>query len=210
MSFYIYSHEALPNPAMMGKARYTPDGDYIKFGGVTLPILPAKTWVELDQDDPRYTTLRRRDWTDRQGTEVEVRLKAFMPIINSRFADRGVVMLDHKPSLEEREQLKVACEELNLKYRKKAVEFFENQRDMAKARQGTYDPTPYIDECYELLGMDKPYSLEAMKEQRRPGEQAAARIAEALSAAQKDQAKAMGEAVLAVVDKLTAPQTATK
>lgn len=200
--YYIYSHEALPNPALMGKPRYTPDGDWIKLGGVTLPQLPAQKWMELSEDDPRYVTLRRADWRDRQGTQIEVPLKRFKKLIDNPqnwYAERGVVMLDHNPTPEEKKRIEAVCAENNLRFRKKAVEFFENQRDMAKARQGTYEPTPYIDECYDLLNMPKPYSLDALQEQRRPGEAAAERIASAIAEGQKESAKVVAEAVAEVL-----------
>lgn len=206
-NYFIYSHEALPNPEMMGKPRYTPDGSWIKYAGVTLPALPAKTWVELEEDDPRYATIRRRDWRDRQPDAVEVPLRRFMPVVKNQFAERGVVMLDHKPSQAEQQAISVACEEVNLKFRKKAIEDFENQREMAKARQGTYDPTPYIDECYDVLHMKKPYSLEALKAHRDPGAEAANRIADAIAGALRSDRKEREDAAMKVAEQLvTVPE----
>lgn len=203
MPYYIYSHDPMPNLEMMGKPRYTPDGDWIRAAGVTLPAIPAQTWVELDEDDPRFKTIRRRDWRDRQGDQIEVSLRRFLPVVKSQFTERGVVMLDHKPSEQEQKALAHACGENNMNFRKKAIEFFENQRDMAKARQGTYDPTPYIDECYDVLGMKKPYSMEALKAQRDPGAEAANRIADAIAGAMK---KERENAAMQVADILTRPE----
>jgi len=200
MSYYIYSHDPLPNPEMMGKSRYTPDSDYIRTAGVTLPVLPGKTWVELDEDDPRFTTFHRQDWTVKKANlhYINVRLKQFMPIVNgkeSRFALRGVVMLDHEPSAEEKARLEKACAQNNLEFRRKAIEFYEQQAELAKANKGTYPPNPYIDECYDILKIKKPYSLEALKEMRSPGEEAASRIAAAIAEGQKESAKAVAEAI---------------
>lgn len=202
MPYFIYSHESLPNPSMMGKPRYTPDSDYIKLGGITLPALPKQEWLELNEDDPRYVTVRHADWRDRHGTEIEVPLKRFKKLVdnpNNSWAERGVVMLDHLPTPEEKKHIAGACSENNLRFRKKAVEFFENQRDMAKARQGTYDPNPYVDECYDILNMPKPYSLDALQEQRRPGEYAAVRLADAMAKGQQESAKVIADAVAEVL-----------
>ncbi len=188
MPYYLYSPEALPNPEFMGKPRYTPDNDYIKFAGVTLPPIPKKQWLKLDDEDPRYNTLRRADWRDRHGTAIEVPLKKFRPVIENPergFAERGVVMLDHEPAPHEKKAIEAKSEELNMRWRKKCVEFFEQQRDNAKARQGTYEPTPYIDECYEMLEMRKPYSMEALRAQRDPGREAVKEMAEAITQTQE-------------------------
>lgn len=205
MPYFIYSHEALPNPALMGKPRYTPDGDYIRWGGVTLPCLPAQTWLKLEDDDRRYTTRHRQLGSYTPYTEQEIPLKRFMPVVKNQFSERGVVMLDHEPSKEEKESIERACAEENLRFRKKAIEFFESKRQEAIGRQGTYEPSPYIDECYDILGMSdkKPYSLEAIKEMRSPGEKAAERIAHAIAEGQKEAAKATAEAI---ADVLTRPK----
>ena len=209
--YYIYSHEALPNPEMMGKPRYTPDADYIRISGVTMPILPAKQWLALDEEDPRFTTFHRPDWTVKKANlnYISVRLKQFMPVVNgkeSRFAQRGVVMLDHEPTAEEKARLEKACAENNLAFRKRAVEFYEQQAELARANKGTYPPSPYIDECYDVLGIKKPYSLEAMKEMRSPGEEAANRIATAIAEGQKESAKAVAEAIADVLTRPKEPQ----
>lgn len=197
--YWIYSHEALPNPEMMGKPRYTPDGSYIRYGGVTLPVIPKQAWMELPE---ALNTLRRTDWRDRQGNQVEVPIRRFKPIVDNQFAERGVVMLDHEPSKEEKAKLEHLCAQENMKFRKRSVEFFENQRDMAKARGGTYDPTPYIDECYDILGMNKPYSVEALEALRDPGKKAAERFADAIVDALK---KDREDTAIRVAEELTRP-----
>lgn len=187
MSWFIYSSEALPNPKFMGKPGYTPDGLYIRWGGIALPPIPAKTWVKLEDS---YPTLRRRDWTDKRGEEVEIPIRRFKPIVDGRFAEMGVVMLDHEPSEAEKKSLEAVSHQENMKHRKRTVEFYEQQRDIAKAKQGSYPVNPYIDECYEMLGLDKPYSLEALEAQRNPGAQAAKNIAEAIKSALQQEHKA--------------------
>src|SRR5258705_12891087 len=154
MSHWIYSTEALPNPKFLGRPRYTPDASYIRWGGIALPFVPEKQWTKLADS---YSTVSRSDWKDRQGKEVEISIRKFMPVVTSQFAELGVIMLDHEPDDREKTALEPVSPDLNLKWRKKQIEFFESQRDMAKARQGVYDPSPYADECYEILKMEKHY-----------------------------------------------------
>jgi hypothetical protein len=203
MSYWIFSSEALPNPEMMGKPRYTPDSEYIRFSGMTLPPLPKKAWMKLPDE---FLTIRRADWKDKHGTEVEVPIRKFKAIVDHPergFAERGVIMLDHEPSTVEKEKLEKLSAELNMKFRAKQIEFYENQRQMAVARQGTYEPTPYIDECYDLLSMKKPYSMDALKAQRDPGAAAASQIAEAIAGALK---KDREDTANAAMEALTRPR----
>jgi hypothetical protein len=189
MSYFIYSSEALPNPKFLGKPRYTPDGSYIRWGGIALPFIPEKQWLKLPES---LSTIRRKDWKDRQGEEVEIPMRRYMPVVTSQFAELGVIMLDHEPDEKEKAALEPVSRDLNLKWRKKQIEFFENQRDMAKARQGVYDPSPYVDECYEVLKMDKPYTVDALQALRDPGAKAAetisVAIADSMRAARKESA----------------------
>jgi hypothetical protein len=201
MAWNIYSTEALPNPDFMGVPGYTPDSEYIRFGGVALPLLPKGQWLELPDS---FLTIRRGDWRDKQGTEVEINTRRFKAIVANPergFAERGVIMLDHKPSDDEKKNLEKVSAELNLKFRKKHIEFYENQRQIALARQGTYPATPYVDECYEILKMEKPYSVEALQAQRSPGEKAAQQIADAISASSKTSARDIAEAVHEVMNR---------
>ncbi len=205
MPYYIYASEDLPNPEMMGKPGYTPDSEYIKFAGATLPPIKKGEWTRLPDS---FGSIRHNDWKDKQGTEVEISVRRFRGIIDSPdrgFAERGVIMLDHEPTDAEKRKLEAVSAELNLKFRKKHIEFYENQRQIALARQGTYPVTPYVDECYELIGMKKPYSVEALQAQRDPGAHAAQQIAEALAAAQKENTQAI---VDMVQDALTRPKAA--
>ena len=196
MAWYIYSSEALPNPSMLGKPGYTPDGSYIKTAGVALPFLPKDEWMELPES---FTTRRRQDWRDKQGTEVEIPIKRFKPVVDANFASIGVVMLDHKPSEIEKQDLEKVSKELNYMHRKKAVEFYEDNRTIALARQGQYSTSPYVDECYELLGIVKPYSVDAMKAQRNPGAHAANQIAEAIAGAMDRDRKQTAEQLADII-----------
>jgi hypothetical protein len=194
MSYFVYTCENLPNPDMMGKPGYTPDGDYIRWGGICLPWLKKGEWTALPES---LTTIRRQSYRD-AAQEIEIPMKRFRPIVESPsmgFAERGVIMLDHEPTAVEKAKLEAVSHDLNIKWRAKCVEFFENQRQAALARQGKYDPSPYVDECYDLLGFPKPYSVESLKSQRMPGHEAAERIATAMQEAQKETARTIAETV---------------
>lgn len=201
MSWHIYSHEALPNPQMLGKPGYTPDAEMIRWGGVTLPYIPKQQWLALPDE---FTTLKRQDWRDRQGTPVEIPIRRFKAVVDGQFSERGVVMLDHEPTTSEKKALEALSAELNMKWRKKCVQWFEDQvRDREVTGHGRTKPTPYEDECYEMLAIPKPYSVEAFRAQRQPGEDAAERIADAISKSLK---QGREDAATQVADALTRPE----
>jgi len=183
LAYWIYSSESLPNPAMMGKPGYTPDQEFIRWNGITLPLLMKNVWTKLPDS---LFTIRRSDWKDRQGSEVEVHISRFKSIINQRFAPRGVIFLDHEPSAAEKEKLEAVSLELNHEFRKECVQEFENQCAEKQATgHGRNKPTPHENESYELLGLSKPYSVDAFKAQRQPGQEAAERIAAAMAESNK-------------------------
>lgn len=197
MSHYIYSTEALPDPELMGQPGYTPDQEYIRWGGLTLPAIPEKKWTKLPDV---LETIRRTSWRDPKQ-EIEIRIEKFAPIIRANFAKRGVIFLDHEPSEAEKKKLEAVSAELCAIHRKKAVEFFEQQRDVARDQKGQYFISPYVDKCYAALGLKKPYSLDAIEAQRDPGGDAARKIADAITEANKPLVEMLTEA-------LTKPQNA--
>jgi hypothetical protein len=210
MAWHIYSTEALPNPDFMGRPGYTPDAEYIRYAGVTLPSLPKGTWVKLEDS---FTTIRRSDWRDKQGTEIEIPIRKFKGIVSNPergFAERGVILVDHEPTDDEKRKLERLSAELNLKFRKKHIEFYENQRQAALARQGNYPASPYVDECYDILRMEKPYSVEALQAQRSPGEKAAQQIADAISAGQESNARAIANVLEDVLTRPREPKPEAK
>jgi hypothetical protein len=193
VSYWIFSSEALPNPEMLGRPGYTPDSEYIRFGGIALPNIPKNKWMELPDS---FTTIRRQDWKDKHGQEVDIPVRKFKGVIDGRFAERGVVFLDHEPTDYEKQVLKKASEELNMAWRRQCIQWYEDQvREKEVTGHGRTKPTPYEDECYEVMGMEKPYSVEAMRAQRNPGQEAATKIAEAIADGQKNSAIAIGRAV---------------
>jgi hypothetical protein len=203
MSWFIYSTEALPNPKFQGKPGYTPDSLFIRFGGIALPPVPEKKWVKLDDS---YPTLRRRDWTDRRGEELDVPIRKFKGIVDGRFAEMGVILLDHEPSETEKKALEKASADINLNWRKRQIEFYEQQREIALARQGTYPVTPYIDECYDILDIKKPYSVEALEAKRDPGAKAAAQFAKAIKEALAESRKEGLDEAVEILTKPSKPE----
>lgn len=177
MSYWIYSSESLPNPNLMGKPGYTPDAEYIRFSGVHLGVVPARKWTELPES---FQTTRKRSWRD-APEPVEVPIRNVKPVIAQNFSGRGVILLDHPPTSKEREDLEEKSLAANLAHRMSCVEWYESQvREKETGGQGRTKPTPYENECYDILGLTKPYSVEAMRAQRHPGEAVGAQIVAAL------------------------------
>jgi hypothetical protein len=168
MPYWIYSSESLPNPALMGKPGYTPDAEYVGHGGFRIGVLEAAKWTQL----PNYIkTLHHKDWLDRKGTEGRVYMDDVIGPIRTKFGGRGVMVFDHDPTPEEKKEAEIKSQELNLAWRMQCVEWYENQvREKEVTGKGRTTPTPYEDECYTILKLTKPYSVEAMRAQRHPGE----------------------------------------
>jgi hypothetical protein len=177
-NWYIYSHESLPDPDLMGVPGYTPDGEYIKHGGFSVGMMPEKAWMALPS---RIPTIRHYDWTDRAGHKEFIYMEDIAPAIRTKFGKRGVVLLDHEPSEAEKKAVSADCEKLSLAFRMSQVEWYENQvREKEVTGTGRTKPTPYEDKCYSILGLTKPYSVEALRAQRHPGEAVGEQIVAAL------------------------------
>src|SRR5271154_3586220 len=178
LMYYFYSHEPLPNPDLLGKPGYTPDGEYIKHGGFVIPFLPANTWTPVK--DLHYI-VRHRDWTDRKGTRETIHMEEIVPALREKFSKRGVVFLDHEPTEAEKMKIGEECAKTQEAFMMSQVEWYENQvREKEVTGHGRTRPTPYEDMCYERLKLTKPYSVEAMRAQRHPGEAVGEQIVAAL------------------------------
>lgn len=195
MPFFVYTSETLPNPEMFGKVGYTPE--WFRFHGVQLPVIKKGEWAKFPDN---YFNLYHKDWRDRSGTRIHIsgtdtegdkgeRIAGMASVLAARWGERGVIVLDHPPTAEEKAKLEPLSEELNRDFRSRIIHNFENERQMAIARQGQRHPTPYEEECYELLNVTKPYSAEALRAARDPGGQAADRIADAIAKALSDRVK---------------------
>jgi hypothetical protein len=177
-NWFIYSHESLPDPDLMGTPGYTPDSEYIKHGGFSVGMLKGGEWMALPA---RIPTIRHYDWTDKAGHKEFIYMEDIAAPIRTKFDKRGVVLLDHEPSKEEQKEIAARSEKLSLAFRMSQVEWYENQvREKEVTGQGRTKPTPYEDKCYTILGLTKPYSVEAMRAQRHPGEAVGEQIVAAL------------------------------
>lgn len=185
MSYWVYSEEGLPNPQLAGKPGYTPE--YMLAAGVQI-IVPERTWFKLPDN---FYSLSHRDWTDRAGHRTHVAADELVKIFEKRFEERGVVFLDHEPSDTEKRLYEIKSKDANIAYRMGAVEWYEGQvREKEVTGQGRTKPTPYEDQCYTMLCLSKPYSVEAMRAQRHPGEAVGEQIVAALSRLEKRRAEA--------------------
>lgn len=173
--YWIYSTEALPSATLSGKPGYTPE--YAIFHGIQV-VIPQQEWLQVPDN---FYTLRHKDWRDRQGERVHVATADVMKYIKAHFQERGVVVLDHEPTAAEKTVYQLQSEQANRAFRMGAVEWYEGQvREKEVTGQGRTWPTPYENECYEVLGLTKPYSVEAMRAQRHPGEAVGEQIVNAL------------------------------
>lgn len=214
MPFYVYTSETIPNPEHFGKVGYTPE--WFQFHGVQLPVIKQGEWAKFPDN---FFTMYHKDWRDRGGTRQHVsaqdtegdkgeRIAGLASALSARWGDRGVIVLDHPPTPEEKKSLQALSLELNREFRARMIHSFENERQMAIARQGQRHPTPYEEECYDLLNVTKPYSAEALRAARDPGGQAADRIADAIAKALGDHTKRQEEPQGSKIEPLSAEELA--
>lgn len=180
MSYWLYSVESFPHQTLIGKAGYTPE--YVNHAGIQLTV-EAEKWQELPT---RWRQVMHRDWMDKRGTAENIMTEDMVKAINSRFSGRGLTILDHEPSATEKKKLETEAADANLAHRMRVIEQYEDQvREREVTGHGRTKPTPYEDECYTILGITKPYSVEAMRAQRHPGEAVGEQIVAALDRLEK-------------------------
>lgn len=178
--YWMYSVEPMPRLDLVatGKRDYTPDNDWIGFNGVHIGPVPAKTWVRIPD---RLKSLRHHDRTDRQGHVYHVFADEIVKANQVRHAPRGVIFTDHEPSAEERTRLEKEAQAANVQFRMEAMQHYEDQvREHDTGNPARTKPTTYELECYELMGVERPGSVQAFKSQRQPGDAVAERILAAL------------------------------
>ena len=175
MSWFAYSPEAIPSGNLAGKPGYTPET--LRWNGISI-ILKEKEWTKFPDN---FYYVRHKDWKDKQGTREHVAGEDIMASLKVRANERGVIMLDHEPTTQEKRELEKQAADANLAFRMRVVEEYENAvREKEVTGHGRTKPTPYEDECYSMLGLTKPYSVEAMRAQRHPGEAVGEQIVAAL------------------------------
>lgn len=176
MPLWIYTSETLPNPEYFGKPGYSPE--WFLWHGIQLPVLNAGEWEKLPDS---FYTMHHKDWRDKAGTRDHVAAAEIGKAVTARWGNRGVVVLDHEPSAKEKEKIARESEDANLAFRMRVVENYEERlREKAVGEKVPTRVTPYEDECYTVLGLTKPYSVEAMRAQRHPGEAVGEQIVAAL------------------------------
>lgn len=177
-NFWVYSVEAMPRVDLFNKRDYNPANDYIAFNGIYLPPIAAKTWTRIDD---RFRSLRHHDRTDKQGHVYHVFADEIVKANQERLRPRGVIFTDHEPTAAEKSTLEQDALNANLQFRMEAIQFYEDQvREHETGNPARTKPTTYELECYEVLGMERPYSVAAFKSQRQPGEAVAERFSAAL------------------------------
>jgi hypothetical protein len=184
MSYWVYSIEALPNPQLLGKHGYNPE--CFMWNGIRLPLQPG--WQKFPET---FFTVHRQSWRDKLKREVVSMvdstdddgrgIKGLATMLEERFGSRGVAVFSREPSALDKERIEEQCRKDNLAFRMLMIENYENRLEQRKV--GEIVPTavtPYEDQCYEILGLVKPYSVEAKRAQRHPGEAVGEQLVAAL------------------------------
>jgi hypothetical protein len=176
-TFFIYSVEPMPRTDLFSKRDYNPTNDYIAYNGVYLPPLEAKTWTPVVD---RIQSLRHLDRADKQGHKYHVFADELVKANQERLRPRGVVFLDHEPTATEKADIAKEALELNMQFRLDTIQFYEESAKEAEAQGRSLKAGTYVKECYQILGMEQPGSVAALRAQRQPGEAVADRFAAAM------------------------------
>jgi len=176
-NFYVYSVEPMPRTDLFEKRDYNPQNDYIAYNSIYLEPIPAKTWTRIPD---KFRSLRHHDRTDKQGHPYHVFDDEIVKANQARLRPRGVLFTDHEPTAAEKAELESNAAKLNMQFRLDAIQSYEEAMREAEANGRTVKAPTYVKECYELLGMPRPGSAEAIRAQRQPGEDVADRIVAAL------------------------------
>lgn len=177
-TFYVYTVEPMPRTDLHMKRDYNPANDRIAYNGIYLPPVEAKTWTRIED---RFKSLRHLDRSDRQGHVYHVFADELVKANQERLRPRGVVFTDHEPTAAEKATLEKEALDANIQFRLEAIQHYEDQvREHETGNPARTKPTTYELECYEVLGMERPYSVAAFKSQRDPGGAVTERFAAAM------------------------------
>lgn len=176
-NYWIYSVEPMPRVDLFDKRDYNPTNDYIGFNSIYLPPLAAKTWTPIES---KFKSLRHHDRADRQGHVYHVFDDEIVKANKERLRPRGVFFLDHEPTAAEKSAIAKEALELNMQFRLDQIQFYEESLKEAEAQGRSLKANTYVRECYELLGMERPGSVAAIRAQRQPGEAVADRFTAAM------------------------------
>ena len=181
MAYYLYSPEPFPAKRKRNSA-YQDAVEYIEYNGFRMagPI-PANEWLKVPR---HFSRLEFESYMDHRGSKVVMLDDEWAEAIKALFGPRGVIVVEDSELLGNKEQLEEESKQINLEFRKAAIEEFERNLSERKVTgKGRPYPTSYEEECYEVLGLTKPYSVDALKAERDPGEAAAQKIADAIATA---------------------------
>lgn len=140
--------------------------DYLQALGVQV-ILRAGKWTHLEDF---YKHVRYESWVDAagDGRESITTGQQVAERLHGDFRLRGVrcANLD-KITDSEREAIEVDSKQVNLKLRRMFVDRFEQQfRTKMQGGPGRWLPNPYEAECYQLLGLKPPDTVQKQTEER--------------------------------------------
>lgn len=189
MSYHVFSAQSFPHQPT-DEAGWTPE--YIEMDGFRVTPVLAGEWKELERNyravtpyKEQKTVIMGRTWNDADfiGNQISFSDVDFAAWINANYGPIGVVAIPEHVFSDDKKR-KAAEQEArnrNIEYRKKTLEEFEQQLHERKITgKGRAKPTKYEEECYDILGWPKPYSLDALKAERMPGAVAAQQIADAI------------------------------
>lgn len=163
MAMYLWSEEQFPGSTASGRKH-----EYLQvLGGIIVLVPAAQRWVKLDA---RYQTPRRHDdWKDLQGhVETHAADEVAEAVVNT-YGFRGIVVTEEEPGTEKSKALIAQAKATNLKWRQSVVEDFMSQRKAAElGRPGRLAPTAYEEECFTVLGIQIPSTVESMRTAQAP------------------------------------------
>lgn len=192
MAWSVYSAEDFP--------KYDEENecivDYKQALGVQV-ILKAKQWTQLEDF---YRHVRYESWIDAagEGRESVVTSKDVALRLAGDFKLRGIAAADlTRISDDERRKIEEEANAQNLKLRRMFVNRFEEQfRTKMQGGPGRWVPNKYEAECYAILGLKPPDTVQKAPEHR----EQEVRIIE-----QKIDPEFLAQLVAAEIAKQTAP-----
>jgi hypothetical protein len=192
MAWAVYSMEDFP--------KWDADNgcmaDYKQALGVQV-VLKAETWTRLEDF---YKHVRYESWVDAagDGRESIVTGREVAQRLQGDFWTVGIMAADiDKISDEDRQKIEATAKQNNLKKRRMFVDRFEEQfRTKMQGGPGRWLPNPYEADCYRVLGLKPPDTVQKQETDERSNVQ----IIE-----QKIDPETLAALVAAEVAKLTAP-----
>jgi len=171
--------------------------DYLQALGVQV-ILKAGQWTHLEDF---YKHVRFESWVDAagDGRESITTGQQVAERLQGDFRLRGIRCANlEKITDEEREKIEADSKQQNLKLRRMFVDRFEQQfRTKMQGGPGRWLPNTYEAECYQILGLKPPDTVQKAETEHRSQE---VRIIE-----QKIDPETLAALVAAEVAKITAP-----